>query len=128
MEQYSAQELQKYGGVTLPLFKLQAVTVSGNNESSPILIPPYAKALFFLRVTAMAGGGSEELEIHVRTKDPSGEYWFNILEFWPVTTGVGGRIKVPFMLPNLGDKLAISYALTDITSVTFSVYGVFKIR
>ena len=128
MEQYSAVELGKYGGVTLPIFELQAVTESGDNESDPLNILPFSRGLFFLRVTAMAGGGGEELDVTIRTKDPSGDYWFNLMAFWPILTGVGGRIKVPFMVPNMGEKLAISYDLTDITSVTFSVYGVFKIR
>ena len=128
MEQYSAAALDKYGGLALPLFEMQTVTVSGDSESNPINILPFSQAVFFLRCTAMAGGGSEELDVHIRTKDPAGDYWFNLLEFWPVLTAVGGTIKIPFMLPNLGEKLAISYDLTDITSVTFSVYGVFKIR
>jgi len=128
MEQYNLIELSKYGGKSIPLFPLQTVVESGDSEGSPINILPFSQAIFFLRCTAMTGGGSEELEVHIRTKDPSGDYWFNLMEFWPVLTAVGGSIKVPFMLPNLGESLAISYDLTDITSVTFSVYGVFKIR
>lgn len=128
MEQYSAAELSKYGGVVLPLFELQTVTISGNNQDDPLNILPFSRALFFLRCTAMEGGGSEELDVTIQTKDPSGDYWFNLMSFWPVLTAVGGTIKVPFMLPNLGEKLAISYDLSDITSVTFSVYGVFKVR
>ena len=128
MNEYSAAELQKYGGVVLPIFELQTVESSGDNESDPLNVLPFRNGLFFLRVTAMEGGGGEELDVTIRTKDPSGDFWFNLLAFWPVLTGVGGRIKVPFMVPNMGEKLAISYDLTDITSVTFSVYGIFKIR
>ncbi len=128
MEQYSAAALQKYGGVALPLFGLQTVEAPGDSESDPLDILPFSQGLFFLRVTAMEGGGSEELDVTVRTKDPSGDFWFNLMAFWPILTRVGGRIKVPFMVPNLGEKLAISYDLTDITSVKFSVYGVFKVR
>jgi len=128
MEQYSAAELAKYGGVVLPLFELQTVTVSGNNTDNPVNVLPFSNGVFFLNCTQMAGGGSEELEVHILTKDPSCDTWFFLMEFWPVIDGVGGRIKIPFMIPNLGEKLAINYVLDDITSVTFSVYGVFKIR
>lgn len=128
MEQYSASELQVHGGVTLSIFELQTVVASGDSEDDPLNILPFSRGLFFLRVTAMAGGGGEDLDVTIRTKDPSGDFWFNIMSFWPNLGAVGGRIKTPFMLPNLGEKLAISYDLTDITSVTFSVWGVFKIR
>ena len=126
--EYSASELIKYGGVVLPLFELQEVTVSGDTEDNPVNVLPFSSGVFFLRCTEMAGGGSEELDVHIRTKDPSGDHWFHLMSFWPVLTAVGGTIKIPFMIPNLGEKLAISYTLDDITSVTFSVYGVFKIR
>ena len=128
MEQYSASELQKYGGQILPIFELQTVEASGDSEEDTLNILPFSRGLFFLRVTAMSGGGGEVFEVTIRTKDPSGDFWFTIMSFWPDLTAVGGRIKTPFMLPNMGEKLAISYNLTDITSVTFSVWGVFKIR
>jgi len=127
MRQYSQADLRKYGGITIPLFESQLVTVSGNSNADPVNVLPFSKGLFFLRCTQMAGGGSEELDVVIQTKDPEGEYWFNLTAFWPILTGTGGRIKTPFMIPILGEKLSIAYDLTDITSVTFSVQAVLKI-
>jgi len=127
MRQYSANDLRKYGGITTPLFESQMVTVSGNTHDNPVNVLPFSKGMFFLRCTQMAGGGSEELDVHIMTKDPEGDYWFYLMSFWPILTAVGGTLKVPFMLPILGEKLSIEYELTDITSVTFSVQAVLKI-
>jgi len=124
--QYSPGELVKYGGVVENLFS-GTVTESGNTNDNPVLVLPYSTGMFFLRCTAMEGGVSQELEVSVQTKDPAGDYWFYLMDFWPSLTDIGGRIKIPFMIPILGEKLAIEYTLTDITSVTFSVNAVLKI-
>ena len=127
MEQYSAVELIKHGGITIPIFESQIVVANGNSNDNPINVLPFSRGMFFLRCTQIAGGGSEELDVWIETKDPAGEYWFTLTSFWPVLTEIGGRIKTPFLIPILGEKISIAWDLTDITSVTFSVYGVFKI-
>jgi len=126
MRQYSSSDLIKFGGITVPLFDLQAVTESGDTYDSPVKVLPFATGLFFLRCTEMVGGGSQELDVRIRTKDPAGDFWFTIIHFWSLFD-VGGRIKFPFITPLLGEKISIVYDLTDITSVTFAVNSVLRI-
>lgn len=125
---YSPSEYQVHGGIVLPIFALQAVTESGNNHDDPTLVLPFTQGMFFLRCTAMEGGASQELVVRIVTKDPAGDYWWTLLEFWPSLTDVGGNIKWPFMCPMLGEKIAVEYDLTDITSVTFAVNAVLRAR
>ena len=127
MIQQSPASLRKYGGMTSVVFPLQTVAASGNSRLTPISVLPFTHGMFFLRCTAISGGGAEELDVWIETKDPQGDYWFTLTSFWPILTGVGGRIKTPFMLPILGEKICVAYDLSDITSVTFAVNAVLKI-
>lgn len=123
--QYSSQELVKYGGKVIEIFASQAVVASGNTQSTPINVMPFKEGTFFIRCTAIAGGGAKSLAVTVQSKDPAGAYWLTLTSFTAITA-IGGEKKD--VSANLGENIAISYALTDITSVTFSVFGVFKIK
>lgn len=126
MIQYKYSDLIKYGGIVHPLFAMQTVEESGDTYSSPLKVLPFATGMFFLRCEALSGGGSKELDVRIRTKDPAGDYWYTLIHFSSLFAA-GGDMKWPFLIPLLGEKISVVYDLTDITSVRFAVNAVLRI-
>ena len=123
--QYSAQELKKYGGKKILLFS-GTVVANGNNRANtsyPILnVMQFKEATFFLQVSATGGAGN--FIVLVETKHPAGAYYETLATFGTLTA-IGQNLQA--VAANLGENLGLSWTVGTLTSVTFTVWGVFKI-
>lgn len=119
----TAQEIQAIRGVKVLLFT-GTKTATGNSHSDPKKVLRFREGTFFLRATAKSGT-SPTLDVKVVSKDPGGDYWYQLAAFTQLTD-VGGELKA--VAANLGEYCSIEYTIGGTTpSWTFYVYGVFKI-
>jgi len=126
MTQYNSKELEKYGGKKILMFG-GTVTASGNNRTNtsfPILnVMPFKEASFFLNVSAVGGAGT--FDLNVESKNPAGDIYETLASFTQLAA-IGHEKKN--VAANLGEALSLAWTVATFTSVTFEVYGIFKIR
>lgn len=121
---YSKDELEQHGGAVWEIFS-GVKGATGDTKATPVEVMHFKEATFFIDCSARSGT-SPTLDVTVLTYDKSGDDWHVIATFTQLTAA-GKEMKA--VAANLGDKLAIIYAIGGTTpSFTFTVSAVLKVK
>ena len=124
---YNVMETLKYRGKVVKVYEGTVLATGNNNGVDEIDVLGFFEASFFIYASALTDIGTQSALVTIQTKNPNPliDVYTDLVAFTAITAVPASERKD--VDGNLGATLSIKWALTDISSFTFSVYAVLKV-
>lgn len=124
---YNMVETLKYRGLVVKMYDGTVIASGDNNGVDEVPVLGFREATFFIYCSALTDVGAQSALITIQSKNPNPliDVYDDLVAFTAITAALAHEKKD--VSANLGSRLSLKWALTDISSFTFSVFAVLKI-